>query len=65
MDVHIMPGAIPNEIGNLQNLGIFAIDDNNFIGPIPFEIFNISALQQIYMYYNNFSGHLPSNLVLF
>jgi LRR receptor-like serine/threonine-protein kinase FLS2 len=65
MVVHIMPGAIPSEIGNLQNLEIFAIDDNKFTGPIPFEIFNISTLQQIYMYNNSLSGHLPSNLGLF
>jgi LRR receptor-like serine/threonine-protein kinase FLS2 len=65
MVVHIMPGAIPSEIGNLQNLEIFAIDGNKFTSPIPFEIFNISTLQKAYMYYNNLSGHLPSNLGLF
>jgi hypothetical protein len=41
MVAHILPGAIPSQISNLQSLEIFDIDDNNFTGPIPFEIFNI------------------------
>jgi hypothetical protein len=47
--VHIVPGAIPSEIGNLQYLEFLVIDENKFIGPIPFEIFNISTIQVISM----------------
>jgi LRR receptor-like serine/threonine-protein kinase FLS2 len=65
MVVHIVTGAIPSEIGNLQSIEIFNIVFNNFIGPIPFEIFNISTVQVISMVCNNFSGHLPSNVGFF
>jgi len=58
-------GEIPSEIGNLQNLELFNIENNNFAGPIPFEIFNISTLQDIAITLNNLSGHLPSNIGLF
>jgi LRR receptor-like serine/threonine-protein kinase FLS2 len=65
MVVHTVPGAIPSEIGNLQNLEAFDIDFNNFTGPIPIEIFNISTIQLITMISNNLSGHLPSNVGFF
>jgi len=58
-------GEIPSEIGNLQNIELFNIENNNFAGPIPFEIFNISTLQDIAITLNNLSGHLPSNIGLF
>jgi len=65
MVIHIVAGAIPSEIGNLQNLEFLSMAFNNFIGPIPFKIFNISTIQQILMHSNNLTGHLPSNLGLF
>jgi LRR receptor-like serine/threonine-protein kinase FLS2 len=65
MVVHIVPGAIPSEIGNLQIIEIFDIGFNNFTGPIPSEMFNISTVQVISMVCNNFSGHLPSNVGFF
>jgi LRR receptor-like serine/threonine-protein kinase FLS2 len=58
-------GEIPIEIGNLQNLELFNIKNNNVAGPIPFEIFNTSTLQDIAITLNNLSGHLPSNIGLF
>jgi LRR receptor-like serine/threonine-protein kinase FLS2 len=63
--VHIVSGAIPSEIGNLQYLEYLYIDFNNFTGPIPFEIFNISTILEIGASYSNLSGHLPTNLGLF
>jgi LRR receptor-like serine/threonine-protein kinase FLS2 len=65
MIVHIVPGSIPREIGNLQNLEVLNIAANNLTGPIPFEIFNISTIREIVMYSNNLTGHLPSNLGFF
>jgi LRR receptor-like serine/threonine-protein kinase FLS2 len=65
MVVHIVTGAIPSEIGNLQNLEFFAIDKNRFLGEIPFEIVNISTIQIIDMSFNILSGHLPSNIGIF
>jgi LRR receptor-like serine/threonine-protein kinase FLS2 len=62
MIVHIVLGAIPREIGNLQNLELFNIGGNNLTGPIPFEIFNISTIREIAMPFNNLIGHLPSNV---
>jgi len=49
MVVHIVAGAIPSEIGNLQYLELLVIRLNNFTGPIPFEIFNISTITDIDM----------------
>jgi LRR receptor-like serine/threonine-protein kinase FLS2 len=63
--VHIVTGAISSEIGNLQNLEIFAIENNNFLGQIPFEIFNISTIQMIAMSFNILTRHLPSNIGIF
>jgi LRR receptor-like serine/threonine-protein kinase FLS2 len=60
-----VPGEIPSEIGNLQNIEIFDIGFNHFNGLIPFEIFNISTIQVLSVLSNNFSGHLPSNVGLF
>jgi len=62
MIVHIVLGAIPREIGNLQNLELFNIGGNNLTGPIPFEIFNISTIREIAMPFNNLIGHLQSNV---
>jgi LRR receptor-like serine/threonine-protein kinase FLS2 len=62
MVVHIVAGAIPSEIGNLQYLELLVIRLNNFTAPIPFEIFNISTIADIDMAYNNLLGHLPSNV---
>jgi hypothetical protein len=61
MVVHIMAGAIPSEIGNLQYLKLLDARFNNFTGPIPFAIFNYSTTIEIDMSYNNLSGHLPLN----
>jgi len=65
MVVHIVTGAIPSEIGNLQNLEILAISGNKLMGQIPFEVFNISTIQVIDMSINILSGHLPSNIDIF
>jgi LRR receptor-like serine/threonine-protein kinase FLS2 len=65
MVVHIVAGAIPSEIGNLQNLEFLSMGFNNFTGPIPFEIFNVSTIQEILMPSNNLLGHLPSNVGIF
>jgi LRR receptor-like serine/threonine-protein kinase FLS2 len=65
MIVHIMAGAIPREIGNLQNLEVIRVGVNNLTGPIPFEIFNISTIREISMPINKLTGHLPSSVGFF
>jgi LRR receptor-like serine/threonine-protein kinase FLS2 len=65
MIVHIVTGAIPREIGNLQNLEVLNVAVNNLTGPIPFEIFNISTIREISMPLNKLTGHLPSIVDLF
>lgn len=57
-----MAGAIPSEIGNLQNLEFFDITSGGFSGSIPFEIFNISTILYIGLTLNNLYGHLPSTM---
>ncbi|XP_035545117.1 receptor kinase-like protein Xa21 [Juglans regia] len=55
-------GAIPSEIGNLQNLEYLNLEANNFFGTITLEIFNISTMQEIRITDNYLSGTLPSNM---
>lgn len=55
-----MAGALPFQIGNLQNLEILSLGNNSFSGSIPPPIFNISTALMIWLGFNQLSGQLPS-----
>ncbi|PHU19048.1 hypothetical protein BC332_10199 [Capsicum chinense] len=51
-------GIIPQEIGNLVNLVLLAMERNQITGSVPNSIFNISSLQILSLSMNNLSGFL-------
>uniref|UniRef100_A0A7I4FK56 non-specific serine/threonine protein kinase n=1 Tax=Physcomitrium patens TaxID=3218 RepID=A0A7I4FK56_PHYPA len=53
-------GVIPKEVGNLRNLQVFDIRDNNFTGGIPPELGHLSSLQVMYLSTNKLTGNIPS-----
>ncbi|QHO04793.1 hypothetical protein HN873_072843 [Arachis hypogaea] len=58
----LLGGKIPNEIGNIKNLTLLALDDNNFYGPIPPSLGNCTHLSVLRVNQNHFSGTIPSSI---
>ncbi|KAF7836336.1 MDIS1-interacting receptor like kinase 2-like [Senna tora] len=58
----LLGGTIPDEIGNLRNLTILALDGNSFYGPIPPSLGNCTHLSILAIPQNSFSGIVPSSL---
>ncbi|WRX29564.1 Serine-threonine/tyrosine-protein kinase [Theobroma cacao] len=54
-------GTLPPQIGNLENLEILYLAENNITGFIPPSIFNISTAKIIWLALNRLSGELPSS----
>ncbi|KAH9703929.1 putative LRR receptor-like serine/threonine-protein kinase [Citrus sinensis] len=57
-------GTIPLAIGELQNLGILALDSNRLSGNIPPSIGNLKKLVELYVSDNFLKGSIPSSLGL-
>nr|AMM42858.1 LRR-RLK [Vernicia fordii] len=55
-------GTIPEEIGNLKNLSLLALDENDFYGPIPPSLGDLSELTILRLSSNRLSGNIPPNL---
>ncbi|KAK2967944.1 hypothetical protein RJ640_029936 [Escallonia rubra] len=55
-------GSIPQEIGNLNNLYVLAIDHNMISGSIPESIGKLSKLQKLQIVINNISGKIPPSI---
>ncbi|KAK2978084.1 hypothetical protein RJ640_001502 [Escallonia rubra] len=53
---------IPQEIGNLNNLYVLAIDHNMIFGSIPESIGKLSKLQKLQIVINNISGKIPPSI---
>ncbi|KAI5331361.1 hypothetical protein L3X38_021487 [Prunus dulcis] len=51
-------------MGDLQNLELLSIEQNNLNGLIPSSIFNISKLRALSLTLNKLSGSLPANIGL-
>ncbi|KAJ0087345.1 hypothetical protein Patl1_07838 [Pistacia atlantica] len=56
-------GAIHGlKIGELTNLGVLILSENNLNGGIPTNLFSISTLSRFAANHNNFSGSIPGGL---
>ncbi|XP_058761610.1 MDIS1-interacting receptor like kinase 2-like isoform X1 [Vicia villosa] len=58
----LLGGPLPNEIGNIKNLTLLALDANNFSGPIPSSLGNCEHLSILRLNENYFSGPIPPSL---
>ncbi|RZB73606.1 MDIS1-interacting receptor like kinase 2-like [Glycine soja] len=58
----LLGGRIPNEIGNIRNLTLLALDGNNFFGPIPSSLGNCTHLSILRMSENQLSGPIPPSI---
>ncbi|GMH31208.1 hypothetical protein Nepgr_033051 [Nepenthes gracilis] len=57
-----LSGTLSPSIGNLTNLQIVLLQNNNISGPIPTEIGRLSKLQTLDLSSNSFTGEIPSSL---
>ncbi|KEH29463.1 LRR receptor-like kinase family protein [Medicago truncatula] len=55
-------GRLPNELGNIKNLTILALDGNNFFGPIPSSLGNCKHLSILRLNENQLSGSIPPSI---
>ncbi|XP_070012335.1 probable LRR receptor-like serine/threonine-protein kinase At3g47570 [Nicotiana sylvestris] len=55
-------GIIPQEIGNLVNLVVLFMEENQITGSLPISIFNISSLQTLGLWRNNLNGSLSQEI---
>ncbi|XP_068490780.1 MDIS1-interacting receptor like kinase 2-like [Phaseolus vulgaris] len=58
----LLGGTIPNEIGNIRNLTLLALDGNYFHGPIPSSLGNCTHLSILRMPQNQLSGPIPPSI---
>ncbi|KAJ1406465.1 Serine/threonine-protein kinase, active site [Sesbania bispinosa] len=57
-----LSGTLSSSIGNLTNLQIVLLQNNNISGPIPLELGKLPRLQTLDLSNNFFSGEIPSTL---
>ncbi|PIN13604.1 Serine/threonine protein kinase [Handroanthus impetiginosus] len=55
-------GSIPDEVGNLTNLLVLSLFDNQLIGSIPKTLGNLQNLQGLDISQNRVSGSIPDNM---
>jgi gliding motility-associated-like protein len=53
-------GTIPPELGNMRELGVFLLYENNLTGTIPTELGNLKKLYEFDIHTNNLSGTVPT-----
>ncbi|MDZ7878554.1 MAG: gliding motility-associated C-terminal domain-containing protein [Saprospiraceae bacterium] len=53
-------GIIPPEMGNMRELGVLHLYENNLTGTIPTQLGNLKKLYEVDIHTNNFSGTLPT-----
>ena len=57
-----LTGSIPPELGNLTNLKILVLDENQLTGTIPSQLGSLSELTEIDIGNNQLTGSIPSQL---
>ena len=60
LEIQSFNGEIPAELGNLPNLELLGLGDNQSRGEIPAELGNLTNLRILYLGYNQFSGEIPA-----
>ncbi|ONI03273.1 hypothetical protein PRUPE_6G248000 [Prunus persica] len=59
---NLIHGRIPDDIGKLENLSLFGVEQNNLSGTIPKGIGKLQKLEELNLNSNKFSGPIPSSL---
>ncbi len=57
-----LAGAIPPEIGSLENLRTVHLSSNDLAGPVPPEIGNLRSLQRLDLHDNELTGAIPPEI---
>jgi len=57
-----LSGSIPPEIGNLTNLQVLYLSENQLNGSIPPEIGNLVNLTKLWLYHNQLNGSIPPEI---
>ena len=57
-----MSGDIPVELGDLTNLTVLSLSDNQLTGEIPAELGDLANLEELYLWGNQLSGDIPVEL---
>ncbi len=55
-----LTGAVPHQLGNLENLDYLYLNENDLTGTIPPELGSLENLTALYLHSNHFSGTLPA-----
>ena len=57
-----MTGEIPSELGNLANLEVLSLRDNQLTGEISPELGSLATLERLWLFNNQLTGEIPSEL---
>ena len=58
-----MTGAIPSEIGRLENLTLLDLNSNRISGSLPDALWNLRKLEHLRLALNRLSGTVPPDIV--
>lgn len=56
------PGPLPTSIGELSELEVLILYDNQFTGPLPAELGRLKRMQRLHLFDNAFTGPIPTEL---
>lgn len=61
-DENNLPGFVPDNIGNLRNMGLLSLRHNDFWGSIPSSVGNMTNLIQLDLSHNKLQGKMPPSV---